>query len=416
MDLPHSPICLILEGLITISKAVIPAKHVDVDGGGAERRGDVEYPKASCLSSDDRKMIQAFTGRDVDFLALSYTETAEQVLDARRVLDGAGLTECAILAKVETRFGLRNFEAILKVANGIIISRGNIGLTLPIEKVATLQKECIRRANLAGKLALITRIFDSMTDAPRPTRAEATDVANAVLDGVDGFLLGAETVRGHFPVAVVNQVARICAVAEKVFHHQHFFEARMAALDGEATTAATAGLDVRASMASTLVRVADKTGVTLIIVMTKSGRLAQEVAVWRPRVPILALFPPTLRTEEGVRWVLGGRAEARRAMLLRGVLPMLADPHDGLNDDAMLVSALAFAQTAGLVSHSDTVAVSHRLRDDIVISLVNIADIAPPALEAAATTSSIHHMGKAAFDRTPSAYDLQRHQQLHNGK
>lgn len=230
---------------------------------------------------------------------------------------------------------------------------------------------------------------------------------------------------------VVGQVARICSVAETVFDNQGFYEARMQALDADVTPQSGAplglGLGIRASMASTLVRVADKTGVALIVVMTKSGRLAQEVAVWRPRVPILALFPPTLRTRDAVRWILGGRGEARRAMLLRGVLPMLADPKDGLNDDAVLISALAFAQTAGLVSRSDTVAVSHRLRDDIVISVVHVGDIVTGALQAlgvgpreehpactpgvTATTGGASAAGRGSLERTPSAYDLQRHQQ-----
>ena len=380
-----------LEGLITVAKVI---------------KGQPAPPVSpSCLCAEDRDAIAAFAGRDIDFLALSYTETAEQVLEARRVLDAAGLRDCAILAKVETHAGLRNFEAIMAAADGLIISRGNLGLALPIEKVCRLQKEMIVRGNLTGKPVLVTRIFDSMSDAPRPTRAEATDVANAVLDGVDGFLLGAETVRGKFPVDVVAQVRRICSVAEKVFHHRRFYDARMEALD---LAGNGLGLGLRVSLASTLVRVAEKAAVSLIVVFTKSGRHAQEVAVWRPQVPILALFPPTLRAQGGIRWALGGRAEAKRAMLLRGVMPMLADPKDGLNDDAMLESALLFAQRAGLVGPDDTVAVSHRLREDIVISVVRVADVAPVG---AAPDGDAFHIGAAPMERTPSAYDLQRHEQ-----
>ena len=386
-----------LEGLITVAKVSKPGRPAP-------------SVSPSCLCADDRDMITAFAGRDIDYLALSYTETAEQVLEARSVLDAAGLHDCAILAKVETHVGIRNFEAIMAVADGLIISRGNLGLSLSIEKVCRLQKEMIVRGNLTGKPVLITRIFDSMTDAPRPTRAEATDVANAVLDGVDGFLLGAETVRGKFPVDVVAQVRRICGVAEKVFHFRRFYDARMEGLD---LAGNGQGLGLRISLASTLVRVAEKAAVSLIIVFTKSGRHAQEVAVWRPQVPILALFPPTLRAQDGVRWVLGGRAEARRAMLLRGVMPMLADPKDGLNDDAMLQSALLFAQRAGLVGPDDTVAVSHRLREDIVISVVRVADVAPLG---EAPDGGAFHIGAAPMERTPSAYDLQRHHEQGNGK
>ena len=207
-----------------------------------------------------------------------------------------------------------------------------------------------------------------------PTRAEVSDVANAVLDGVDAFLLGAETVRGAFAVQTLRSVLAICGEAERVFNHGKFFHAMMDAAGAFAATPG-GGLSARESMASTLVRVAEKTGAKLIVVFTRSGRHAAAVAKWRPGVPILALFPPTLRAT-GVRWSIGGRAECRSALLRRGVLPMLADPKDGLSEDAMLRSALAFAQhTAGLVRCGDVVCVSHKLRgDDISVSVVHVGD------------------------------------------
>jgi len=399
---PQTAVCraltpAVLEGLITVARA----SHVE------DAPGDAPSPHAcapcsdslpSCLCSEDRETMAAFAGKQVDFLALSYTESAEQVAEARALLDSHGMSDTAILAKVETRAGLQNFEAVLAAADGIIISRGNLGWAVPIEKVARLQKEMIWRSNLAGKPCVVTRILDSMTDAPRPTRAEATDVANAVLDGVDAFMLGAETVRGQFPVEAVTQVCKICCEAERVFDHARFFYARMDALEAFAhPDESHPGLGLRASMASTLVRVADKTAAKLLIVFTKSGRHAAEVAVWRPGVPILALFPPTLRAQDGVRWAIGGRAEARRAMLLRDVIPMLADPKDGLSEDAMLASALAFAESSGLVRHGDVVALSHKLRDDISISVLSVGEQTAHFPSSADLTS---------LERTPSAYDL----------
>ena len=324
-----------------------------------------------------------------------------------------------VLAKVETRLACRNWEAILEEADGIIISRGNLGMTMPIAAVWRCQKEMISAANLAGKpsfsaprprapcgqteqrfahglrtdaaphaprMHAVTRVLDSMTSSPRPTRAEATDVANAVLDGIDGFLLGAETVRGLFPVEVVATLTRIALEAEKVFSHRSFFDWRMDALHSTAQARISAprrlprpvsaskieGLDLRASMASTLVRVSEKTASKLICVFTKTGRHAQEVALWRPGVPILALFQPTLSSEDGVSWVIRGGAEARRALLLRGVLPVLADPSDGLNEDAMLVAALQLAQSARLVAVGDSICLSHKLRGDISISVIEV--------------------------------------------
>jgi pyruvate kinase len=174
-------------------------------------------------------------------------------------------------------------------------------------------------------------------------------------------------------VETLSCVLAICGEAERLFHHSRFFHSLMDAT-GAFDDAPGGGLSARESMASTLVRVAEKTGAKLIVIFTRSGRHAAAVAKWRPNVPILALFPPTLRGD-GVRWAIGGRAECRSALLRRGVLPMLADPRDGLSEDAMLRSALAFAEhAAGLVRPGDVVAVSHKLRDDISISVLHVGD------------------------------------------
>jgi pyruvate kinase len=201
----------VLGGLVTVTRAA-PAPDCAAEASQPEREAP---PPPSCLCEEDREMLTAFAGRSVDFVALSHAESGAQIVEARAFLHSIGMREARVLAKVETRAALRDFEAILAEADGIIVSRGNLGMAVPIEKVARLQKEIVWRCNCAGKLVLVTRIFDSMADAPRPTRAEATDVANAVLDGVDAFLLGAETVRGMFPVETLTCVLAICAEAEK---------------------------------------------------------------------------------------------------------------------------------------------------------------------------------------------------------
>ncbi|KAG0449471.1 hypothetical protein HPP92_027293 [Vanilla planifolia] len=120
--------------------------------------------------------------------------------------------------------GITHFDEILQEADGIIVSRGNLGIDLPPEKVFLFQKYAVSKCNIAGKPAVITRVVDSMTDTLRPTRAEATDVANAVLDGCDAILLGAETLRGLYPVEAISTVGKICAEAEKVFDHDFYFK------------------------------------------------------------------------------------------------------------------------------------------------------------------------------------------------
>eukprot|EP00775_Hariotina_reticulata_P009310 gene9310-9475_t len=182
------------------------------------------------LSEYDKEAIQALgTEFEVDFISLAYTRTREDVREARDFLDAIGMTNCRILAKIETRQALLNFRGILATADGVILSRGNLGLDVAPEKICFVQKQLISNCNLLGKPVLINRVVDSMVNNPRPTRAEATDIANAVLDGVDGILLGAETLRGIFPVEVVSTIAQICRVAEGVFdyttHYDHLMSA-----------------------------------------------------------------------------------------------------------------------------------------------------------------------------------------------
>jgi len=160
---------------------------------------------------------------EIDFINLSYTRTAADVREAHEFLRSIGMTHTRVMAKIETRQALLNFQAILSEADGIIISRGNLGLDVEPEKMALVQKTLIQACNLVGKPVVITRVVDTMVNTPRPTRAEATDVANAVLDGVDGILLGAETLRGKYPVEAIQTVASICRAAEAVFDHSSHY-------------------------------------------------------------------------------------------------------------------------------------------------------------------------------------------------
>ncbi|XP_029147071.2 pyruvate kinase 1, cytosolic-like [Arachis hypogaea] len=137
----------------------------------------------------------------IDFLSLSYTRHAEDV-----------------------RQGLTHFDEILREPDGIILSRGNLGIDLPPEKVFLFRKSALYKCNMAGKPVVLPRVVDSMTDNLRPTRAEATDVANAVLDGSDAILLGVETLRGLYPIETISTFGRICSEAEKVFNQDLYWQ------------------------------------------------------------------------------------------------------------------------------------------------------------------------------------------------
>ena len=190
------------------------------------------------LCPEDRQMISALSSEfEIDFVSLSFARSGDDVAAARDFLDavpGGACSTTKILAKLETRQSLFNFAEIASAADGIILSRGNLGLDVLPEKMALVQKAVALACNRLGKPALMTRVVDTMVDAPRPTRAEATDVANAVLDGVDAIMLGAETLRGKHPVMSVSTVLAICRQAEAVFDHSRHFEQLMSeALDAE---------------------------------------------------------------------------------------------------------------------------------------------------------------------------------------
>lgn len=206
-----------MEGLLT-------AYHVERSLSGVENLQN----GLPLFSERDKACITELAGEfDIDFLLLSYVRDEQDVKDARAFLDSIGLEETKIIPKVATRKSLLAFSGILNEADGIIISRGSLGLDNLPEKMALIQKTLIKAGNLVGKPVLLTRIVDTMINTPRPTRAEATDIANAVLDGVDGFILGAETFRGKYPVLTVSTISKICRSAEKVFDHQYHYESLM---------------------------------------------------------------------------------------------------------------------------------------------------------------------------------------------
>ncbi|KAF5725263.1 pyruvate kinase cytosolic isozyme-like [Tripterygium wilfordii] len=210
--------------------------------------------------------------------------------EIRALLSKLGdLSQTQVFAKIENIEGLTHFDEILQEADGIILSRGNLGIDLPPEKgkVFLFQKAALYKCNMAGKPAVVTRVVDSMTDNLRPTRAEATDVANAVLDGSDAILLGAETLRGLYPVETISTVGKICAEAEKVFNQDLYFKKTVKYV-GEPMTHLE-------SIASSAVRAAIKVKASVIICFTSSGRAARLIAKYRPTMQFYQLSFPASR-------------------------------------------------------------------------------------------------------------------------
>ncbi|XP_057983105.1 pyruvate kinase 2, cytosolic-like [Malania oleifera] len=322
------------------------------------------------LNDIDKQVISSWGSRNnIDFVSLSYTRHVEDVRELKNFLKTQNLHETRIFAKVETVEGLKHFDEILKEADGVILSRGNLGIDLPPEKVFLFQKSAVHKCNMVGKPAIITRVVDSMTQNLRPTRAEATDVANAVLDGTDGILLGAETVRGLYPVEAIKIVGRICAEAENVYNQSLQFK-RIVNHVGEPMSQAE-------SVASSAVRAAIIVKAAIIVVFTSSGGAARLIAKYRPSVPVLAVVVPRPRSNS-LKWTFTGSFQARQLLGFRGVFPFLASPDmataQGSGEEPRLKLALNYGKSVGLLKHNDQVVVFQKVGDSSVVKIVEIHD------------------------------------------
>ncbi|XP_068649072.1 pyruvate kinase 2, cytosolic-like [Aristolochia californica] len=327
---------------------------------------DISLPT---LSETDKKVISSWGSRNkVDFISLSYTRHAEDVCELRDFLKTHNLEETQIFAKVENVEGLKHFDEILQEADGIILCRGNLGIDLPPEKVFLFQKYAIHKCNLAGKPAIITRVVDSMTNNLRPTRAEATDVANAVLDGTDGILLGAETLRGLYPVETIKTVGRICAEAEAVYNQSINF--KRIAHHAEPMSHAE-------SVASSAVGAAYRVKASVIVAFTSTGRAARLVAKYRPMIPVLAVVIPHLKGNS-LKWSFAGISQARHCLAVRGLWPILAS-HDqvgleGPSEESSLALALSHGKMVGLLKPNDRVVVFQKIGDSAVFKVIEVCD------------------------------------------
>ena len=220
----------------------------------------------------------------IDFIAASFVRKGSDLDFIRKVLGEEG-KNVQIISKVENQEGLENFDDILEKSDGIMVARGDLGMEIPLETIFMAQSIQIKKCNLAGKpVVTATQMLESMINNPRPTRAEATDVANAVLDGSDCVMLSGESAAGGYPVEAVTIMSQICKRAELVFDNYNAFT--------EVVGRQGLPMHTMEALASSAVRTADKVCAAMIMVLTNTGSAARLVAKYRPRVPVLAVHIP----------------------------------------------------------------------------------------------------------------------------
>jgi pyruvate kinase len=316
---------------------------------------------------DKTDLVQWAIPNDIDFIAASFVRKGSDLDNIRSVLGEKG-KNIKIISKVENQEGVQNFDAILEKTDSIMVARGDLGMEIPTEKIFLAQKMMIQKCNYAGKPVITaTQMLESMIKNPRPTRAEATDVANAVLDGTDCVMLSGETAAGSFPVDAVKVMTKICREAEASLDYYAMFKNIL-----KQTPVPMSPLE---SLASSAVRTAHKVHASLIVVLTRGGSTARLVAKYRPVVPVLTVAVPVLTTD-ALTWECSGEAPARQCLITRGLLPLLAEGSARATDsdttDEVLAAAVEHAKEKGYCQRGDSIVALHRIGNASVIKIVDI--------------------------------------------
>ena len=228
------------------------------------------------ISEQDREDLIYACEHEGDFVALSFVSTAQDVLEAKEIFKAHNREDMKIIAKIENLTGVENLESILEVADGVMVARGDLGVEAPMEDLPILQKMMAQKCREYGKICVVaTEMLESMKKSARPTRAEVSDVANAVLDGTDAVMLSGETTMGKFPIETVRFMANICENAEKN-------------VDFEGVFASNREINITETIATSVVESANMLNAKLIVAATMSGYTARKISNLKPNCLILA--------------------------------------------------------------------------------------------------------------------------------
>lgn len=285
------------------------------------------------ITEKDRQDILFGIRQGVDFIAASFVRRAADVLEIRELLEANDALDIKIIPKIENQEGVDHIDEILEVADGLMVARGDLGVEIPAEEVPLVQKELIKKCNALGKPVITaTQMLDSMQRNPRPTRAEASDVANAIFDGTDAIMLSGETAAGLYPVEAVKTMHRIALRTEQALQYRDLLAQRTK----------QSGTTITDAIGQSVAHTALNLDVAAIVTPTVSGQTARMISKYRPKAPIVA--------------VTSSDAVSRKLALVWGVYPQVAPQVN--STDEMLDIAVEAAVKSGIVKHGDLVVIT----------------------------------------------------------
>ncbi len=308
-----------------------------VNGGPVSANKGVNVPDVSLslpfMSERDRSDVRFACEVEADFIAASFTRQAEDIVEMRSELEKNGNHNIRIIAKIENSEGVDNIDSILKVSDGIMVARGDMGVEIALEEIPSIQKKLIHKGYNAGlQVITATQMLDSMMKNPRPTRAETTDVANAIYDGTSAIMLSGETAAGAYPIEAVKTMARIAERTERDINYKKRFASRELSASPNVTNA----------ISHATVTTAHDLDAAAILTVTKSGATARMICKFRPACPIICCTTdPVTRRQMSLSW---------------GVIPIMGDEKDNVDD--LFDHAVEQATRAGLLNSGDLVVIT----------------------------------------------------------
>lgn len=340
-DVHPESILLISDGSIVLKVIEVIGQEIHTEvlhGAPLTTRKGVNAPSVRvnlpAVTEQDREDIAFGVAHEVDFIAPSFIRKAADVLEIRKILEDLGAGHIQIISKIENREGLDNIDEILQVSDGIMVARGDLGMEMPMEEVPVAQKLIIAKCNRAGKTVITaTQMLESMTQNPRPTRAEAADVANAIIDGTDAVMLSGEMAAGAYPVESVAMMAKIAVATENSLDYAKLLNQQQDLPYLDSITYAVS----RSSVLS-----AFNLNAKAILTATSSGQTARKIAMHHPKTPIIAGV-----TSEAVR---------RQLSLVRGVQAYIMEESHDLS--RLFYNLEIMAKEVGIVQDNDLVVIT----------------------------------------------------------